>query len=62
MKTVLQYTKGILATAVTFLGSLSVALPDGVTGQEWITIAIATLTAAGVVLGVPNAAKPAAAP
>jgi hypothetical protein len=41
-----------IAIAVTFLGALSVAIADNVvTGQEWVTIASATLIAAGGVFG-----------
>jgi hypothetical protein len=34
-------------------GTLVTVLPDGVTGQEWMTVGIAVLTAAGVYM-VPN--------
>lgn len=49
------YAKGIIATAVAFLGSLGTALADGeVTALEWVGIGVATLVAAGAVIGVPN--------
>lgn len=59
-------TKAILgaavATAVAFLGALSTALDDGaVTGQEWISIALATIIAlggvGGLVYAIPNRPK-----
>ena len=51
-----------IATAVAFLGVLSTALDDGVvTGQEWVSIALATVIAlggvGGVVYAVPNRPK-----
>jgi len=49
------YAKAVIATLVAFFGALGVALADnGVTGQEWTIIAVATLTAAAAVWGVPN--------
>lgn len=59
-------TKALLgaavATAVAFLGALSTALDDGtVSGQEWISIALATVIAlggvGGLVYAVPNRPK-----
>lgn len=55
-------TKAILgaavATVVAFLGALSTALDDNVvTGQEWVTIALATVTALGGVGGVVYAVR-----
>jgi len=45
------------ATVLAFLTGLGVALEDGaVTGQEWVTIAIATVTALGGTFGVTYAA------
>src|SRR5688572_12925424 len=35
------------------VGTLVTVLPDGVTGQEWMTVGISVLTAAGVYM-VPN--------
>lgn len=50
------YLKAIYAAVVAGLGSFAVAVSDNVvTTQEWVTVAIATVTAAGVVWGVPNA-------
>jgi hypothetical protein len=48
--------KAVAATvatiAVAFLGALGVAITDNVvTGQEWVTIAIATIVATGLVGG-----------
>lgn len=43
---------GVVATGVAFLGSLGVALEDGVVnGVEWVTISLATLIAFGGVFG-----------
>ncbi|MGH3740888.1 MAG: hypothetical protein ACRDT1_06100, partial [Micromonosporaceae bacterium] len=43
------------------LGALGTALADGaVTPVEWVGVALATVTALGVVLRVPNTPKPAA--
>lgn len=54
-----RYAKAIIGTAIAGLGSASVALEDGaISGQEWITVAIVTLTAAAAVFGIPNAAGP----
>lgn len=42
----------IATVAVSFLGSLGVAIADGaVSGQEWVTIAIATIVSTGLVGG-----------
>lgn len=47
--------KALVGTAVAGLGALAVALEDGtVNTQEWVTAAIAALTALGAVWGVPN--------
>lgn len=46
--------KAIAGGLVAFAASLSAALPDGVDGAEWLTIAVATLVGLGVVYGVPN--------
>lgn len=50
------YAKAVVAAIVAGLGSLYQAL-DGdqvVTGQEWIAVAMTTLTALGVVFAIPN--------
>lgn len=55
------YLKAIFAGVTTFLGSLSTVLVGSsetfsqVTSTQWVTIAIATVGAVGVVWGVPNA-------
>lgn len=50
-----KYLKAIYGAVASGLGALSVAYADGaITGQEWVTIAIATLGALGVIWGVPN--------
>lgn len=42
----------IATVAVSFLGALGVAITDGaVSGEEWVTIAIATILATGLVGG-----------
>lgn len=54
-ETIRVYAKGIIATAVAFLGSLATALADGeVTQLEWVGIASTTLVAAGAVISVAN--------
>lgn len=55
-----QYTKAFTAALLAGLGSLQVALVDNeVTTVEWITVAIATISALGLVYAVPNTpAKP----
>jgi len=48
--------KAIVAAAIAGLTAAATALQDGsVTPSEWVTVAIATLTALGAVYGVPNA-------
>lgn len=58
MTTNKAWAAGITATVLAFLTGLSTALDGGVTAQEWITIAIATITtgagAFGVTWAVPN--------
>ena len=49
------YAKAIVGALITGLGSLYQAADGGVTLQEGIAVAIATLTALAVVWGVPNA-------
>lgn len=49
------YLKAIVGALIAGLGSLYQALDsNGVTSQEWVAVAIATLAALGVVWGVPN--------
>lgn len=52
---------GAVGTAVAFLSSLSQAAPGGLTGQEWVDIALATViggaAAFGITYSVPNRAK-----
>jgi hypothetical protein len=53
-----KYLKALYGAVAAGLGTLSVAYSDNVvTGQEWVTIAIAVVGAAGVIWGVPNAGK-----
>lgn len=54
----MRYAKAILGALVAGLGSLYQALDNGsVSAQEWVAVALATLAAGGVVLGVPNQPK-----
>lgn len=46
--------KAIAAAATAFGGAYAVALEDGVTNGEWVTIAVATIVAAVAVWAVPN--------
>ena len=52
----LKYAKAFVGAAVAGLGSLQIALDGGITAQEWVGVAIATLVALGAVWAVPNAA------
>lgn len=53
-----NYLKAIVGAIVTGLGTISIALGDNIiSAQEWVTAAIATLTALGVVWAVPNLPK-----
>jgi hypothetical protein len=53
-----QYAKAILAAIIAGLGSLQVALLDEtVTASEWVVVALATISALGLVWGVPNASS-----
>lgn len=50
--------KALVGSALAGLGALATALEDGaITGQEWVTIAVATVAALGLVWAVPNAAR-----
>jgi hypothetical protein len=50
-----KYAKAIVGAAVAGLTSLQAALDDGgITAQEGVTAAIATLVALGLVWAVPN--------
>lgn len=51
----LKYAKAIVGAIITGLGSLQIALDGGVTTQEWVGVALATLVALGAVWAVPNA-------
>jgi hypothetical protein len=48
------YLKAVVGGLVSGLTSLQVALPDGVTQYEWISIVLATLAGAGLVYAIPN--------
>ena len=52
-----HYAKDIAGAIVAALTSLSTALVDGVVEPtEWITVAVAAITALGVIWAVPNKA------
>jgi hypothetical protein len=51
-----EYAKAITGAIIAGLGAYGVAVLDGtVTSGEWAGVAVAFLTALGVVWGVPNA-------
>ena len=50
----MQYIKALVGSLVAALTALSVALPDGVTAGEWITVAISALTVGGGVYAAPK--------
>jgi len=51
----MKYAKAVVAAALAGLGSLSTAMTDNhITGSEWITVGIFTLTALGGVWAIPN--------
>jgi hypothetical protein len=53
-----EYAKAIAGGILAGLGVLGMALSDdAVSAQEWVGVAVATLTAFATVWGVPNAAK-----
>lgn len=54
------YLKALLAALGAFLASVANALPEGVSGQEWLTAAAAAAAAGGVVFVARNADKPTA--
>ena len=52
-----HYAKAIAGALVAALTALSTALVDGVVeSTEWITVAVAAITALGVIWAVPNKA------
>ena len=49
------YAKALVGAAVAGLTALGAALADNqVTGVEWVGVAVATLSALGIVYAVPN--------
>ena len=46
--------KAVAAAATAFGAAFAVALEDGVTSGEWVTIVIATVVAAAAVWAIPN--------
>jgi len=43
---------GVTATVLAFLTGLGTAMDNGVTGQEWVTIAIGTVAAGATAFGI----------
>jgi hypothetical protein len=43
---------GATGTAVAFLSALGVAMPGGVTGEEWVAIALATVIGMAAAFGI----------
>lgn len=55
MTTIAPYAKSVTGAAIAGLGALGAALTDGaVSPAEWVTVAVATLTASLLVWAVPN--------
>lgn len=48
------YAKALVGALTAGLGAYATALDDGITTQEWVTVAIAALAGGGFVFGVPN--------
>lgn len=46
-----------LSTALAFLSALAAAMPDGISGTEWVVMASATVSAAGLYLGIGAASE-----
>lgn len=56
MSRILYAAKAVAAGATAFAGTLATALDDGaISGQEWVTIGVATIVAAAAVFQVRNA-------
>ena len=52
-----QYAKAVVAGIATFAGGVYQSLlDDRITGNEWVAITLATVSAGGLVFGVPNSA------
>ena len=43
---------GAVTTVVAFLGTLKLAMPEGITGSEWVDIAMATIIGAATGFGI----------
>lgn len=55
MTNIQQYLKAVFGAITTGLGAYAVAVSDNVvTQQEWVTVAIATVSALAIVWAVPN--------
>jgi len=54
LKWIPPVAKAVAAFATALGGGVAAALPDGITAQEWITIAVAVVVATAAVWAVPN--------
>jgi hypothetical protein len=55
MDKIAPYAKAVTGAIVAFLTAIATALADnGITGQEWVTAAIAFFVALGAVWAIPN--------
>lgn len=60
LKRIAPIAKAVTGTVIAGLGSLAVAVTDGVvTPEEWIGTAVVTLTASYAIWRIPNAEEPA---
>lgn len=46
------FLRAAVASALSFLGALQLAMVDGITSQEWVGVAIATVGVLGGYLGI----------
>jgi hypothetical protein len=53
-----EFAKAIVGALIAGLSVLAGAVGDGVSAQEWITAAVATLGGLGLVYATPNAHRP----
>jgi hypothetical protein len=58
MENIAPYYKAVTGALIAFLSAIAAALAqDGISGQEWITAAIAFLVGLGAVFAIPNIPK-----
>ncbi len=50
-----EFAKAIVGGLIAGLSALAGAVGDGVSAEEWITVAVATLAGLGIVYRTPNA-------